>query len=153
MAVSSLKVVETGQQVAAIAHQWIGTPYEHQASCKGAGADCLGLLRGIWREIYGAEPYIIPAYSPDWAEADGSEPLLSAAQDVFVAAQGAPALGDVLILRMRERGPAKHLAILGAIAPDEIIHAYSGRGVVQSPLTPAWARRIAGRFRFPDRSI
>ena len=32
-----------------------------------------------------------------------------------------------------------------------LIHAYSGHGVVESPLTPAWARRIAGVFRFPDR--
>ena len=36
--------------VVAIARAWIGTPYEHQASCLGAGTDCLGLLLGIWRD-------------------------------------------------------------------------------------------------------
>ena len=31
------------------ARDWIGTPYQHQASLKGAGCDCLGLVRGVWR--------------------------------------------------------------------------------------------------------
>ncbi|MDG1118150.1 MAG: peptidase, partial [Flavimaricola sp.] len=29
--------------VVATARGWIGTPYLHQASCRGAGCDCLGL--------------------------------------------------------------------------------------------------------------
>lgn len=33
--------------IVARARAWIGTPYEHQASCRGAGTDCLGLLRGL----------------------------------------------------------------------------------------------------------
>ena len=36
----------TGDAIVAAARTWIGTPYEHQASCRGAGTDCLGLLRG-----------------------------------------------------------------------------------------------------------
>ena len=46
---------------------WLDTPYQHQASAKGAGCDCLGLIRGVWRDIYGAEPLAVPAYTPDWA--------------------------------------------------------------------------------------
>ncbi|MFZ2468534.1 MAG: peptidase, partial [Parvibaculum sedimenti] len=46
----------TRAAVVAAARAWIGTPYRHQASCKGAGADCLGLVRGLWREFHGAEP-------------------------------------------------------------------------------------------------
>ena len=37
------------------ARAWLGTPYRHQASVKGVGADCLGLVRGLWREVAGAE--------------------------------------------------------------------------------------------------
>ena len=37
-----------------IAYSWIGTPYRHQASRKGVGCDCLGLVLGVWRELYGA---------------------------------------------------------------------------------------------------
>lgn len=136
--------------IVAAARAWIGTPYQHQASCRGAGCDCLGLLRGIWRELYGVEPCKVPAYTPDWGEVDGSEPLLCAATDLLCPVQ-VLAPGDVIVMRMRARGPAKHLGIFG---PNQtFIHAYSGRGVVESPLTPAWARRIAGRFRFPDRSV
>ena len=38
------------------ARSWIGTPYRHQASLKGIGCDCLGLLRGVWRGVMGEEP-------------------------------------------------------------------------------------------------
>ncbi len=71
-------------QIIDAARSWIGTPYVHQASAKGAGSDCLGLIRGVWREIYGAEPEAPPAYTPDWNErqwkaGSGDEALLSAA--------------------------------------------------------------------------
>ena len=61
------------------ARGWIGTPYRHQSSCKGAGADCLGLVRGVWRELFGAEPEPVPPYGPDWAEVAGEERLWAAA--------------------------------------------------------------------------
>lgn len=51
--------------VVTAARGWIGTPYRHQASVRGAGADCLGLIRGVWRELYGAEPAEVPAYTAD----------------------------------------------------------------------------------------
>ena len=46
------------------ARGWIGTPYRHQASLKGVGCDCLGLVRGVWREVMGEEPEAPPAYRP-----------------------------------------------------------------------------------------
>ena len=48
------------------ARGWVGTPYRHQASLKGEGADCLGLIRGVWREVVGPEPEVLPPYSPDF---------------------------------------------------------------------------------------
>lgn len=54
--------------IVATARGWIGTPYLHQASVRAAGADCLGLIRGVWREVIRAEPESIPAYSQDWSE-------------------------------------------------------------------------------------
>jgi putative phage cell wall peptidase, NlpC/P60 family len=85
---------------------WRGTPYQHQASLKGAGCDCLGLVRGVWRALYGAEPETPPPYTPDWAEMRGEETLLAAAQRwlVPVAVQDAQA-GDVLLFRMAPQGP------------------------------------------------
>jgi NlpC/P60 family putative phage cell wall peptidase len=144
-----------GAEVVARARAWIGTPYRHQASCRGAGCDCLGLIRGLWREVYGAEPEAIPAYTPDWSELDHAERLLEAAARHLIPLELASVRpGDVLVLRMVALGVAKHIGIRAVTATGHpsLIHAYSGHGVVESPLTPAWQRRIAGAFRFPDRS-
>jgi NlpC/P60 family putative phage cell wall peptidase len=143
------------EAIVARARGWIGTPYEHQSSCRGAGTDCLGLLRGLWREILGDEPEVVPAYTADWSETGQAEDLLAVARRHLRPIERADAApGDVLVLRMRESGPAKHVGVLARAAGgyDTLIHAYSGHGVVESPLTPAWSRRIAGAFRFP-RSI
>ncbi len=69
----------TRRAVVAEARTWIGTPYRHQASLKGVGCDCLGLVRGIFRALHGAEPERVPPYTPDWAEAASDEPLAQAA--------------------------------------------------------------------------
>ena len=62
------------------ARAWIGTPYLHQASVRGVGCDCLGLLRGVWRDVYGTEPAQVPAYTADWSEPQGQEVLYTAAR-------------------------------------------------------------------------
>ncbi len=56
------------EQILAEARTWIGTPYRHQASLRGVGCDCLGLVRGVWRVLYTSEPEATPAYAPDWAD-------------------------------------------------------------------------------------
>src|SRR5437667_3934403 len=84
------------------ARAWIGTPYRHQASLKGVGCDCLGLVRGVWRAIVGAEPELVPAYAPDWAEATNAETLAGAAARHLVAIDLAAAFpGDGLHFRCR----------------------------------------------------
>lgn len=137
------------------ARGWIGTPYVHQASCRGAGTDCLGLIRGIWRALYGAEPCAVAPYTADWAEVGREEALLAAARVWLVAKpldDAAP--GDVLLFRMREGGIAKHLGVQSALLPAaRFIHAYSGHAVTESALGAPWARRIAARFRFPDKEV
>ena len=145
-------LADIGEEAAALAQGWLGTPYRHQASCKGAGADCLGLIRGIWRELYGQEPETPPPYSADWLETTGDETLWLAAKRILRPAE-TRSLGDVLLFRMGERGPAKHLAVRSQLDPERIIHAYSRRAVVETPLTPGWRRRIVAEFRFPERGL
>ncbi len=137
----------------ALARGWIGTPYQHQASLKGAGADCLGLLRGVWVGLYGREPEAVPAYTPDWSEPERAERLWQAAARHLIAKPiDQPALGDVLLFRMRNASVAKHLGIAADVgAAASFVHAYSGHGVVESPLSAPWARRIVARFAFPPR--
>lgn len=141
-----------GERIVAAARGWLGTPYRHQESCRGVGTDCLGLIRGIWREVLGGEPEPVPAYTPDWAEATGEERLLAAAgRHMFEVPQESAMAGDMLAFRMIARGPAKHLAILSSAGTmsGRIIHAYSGHAVCETRLTDAWRRRLAGVFRFP----
>jgi NlpC/P60 family putative phage cell wall peptidase len=136
------------------AQTWIGTPYRHQASCKGGGADCLGLIRGIWRALYGDEPESVPAYSADWSEPQGEEALWDASSRHLIAQSGRNVeRGDVVLFRMRNDSVAKHLGVISSVGPTaSFIHAYSGQGVVQSPLSAPWARRVVARFQFPERT-
>lgn len=139
-------------RVVAEARAWIGTPYVHQASCRGGGADCLGLVRGVWRAAYGHEPEALPAYSADWGEAQGQERLWQAAlRHLHPKPLEAATAGDVLLFRMRHGAVAKHLGLQAEVARSpSFIHAYSGHGVLESPLSQPWARRIVARFAFPD---
>ncbi len=131
------------------ARGWLGTPYLHQASVKGQGADCLGLLRGVWREVLGEEPADVPAYTRDWSEPQGDERLWRAAQ-AHLAPSVTPKEGDVLLFRMRHGAVAKHLGLQATVGDTPtFIHAYTGHGVVESPLSAPWARRIVARFTFP----
>lgn len=137
------------QLALAEAMSWIGTPYRHQGSTRGVGCDCLGLVRGVWRALYGAEPESPGAYAPDWAEAGGRDRLMEAARAYCrEKALGEAQPGDVLLFRWRPQHAAKHLGIL--VSADSFLHAYEGHAVMVSALIPQWRRRIAGVFAFPE---
>ncbi len=140
----------TRAKIVACARSWIGTPYRHQAATRGAGADCLGLVRGVWREVYGGEPEAVPAYSMDWSEPQGEERLWAAAARHLRAKSAPPGPGDVILFRMRQGSVAKHLGLVTKAGPDaRFVHAYARHGVVESPLSAPWARRIVAVFEFP----
>jgi len=141
---------------------WLGTPYHHRASQKGVGCDCLGLVRGVWRGVYGSEPERPPSYGRDWRA--GEETLLAAARrhlvEIPIADAGA---GDVVLFRYRRHLPVRHAGILvdGPLSSlsdlrsspplVRFIHAWDAApAVVMTTLTPWWRRRIAAAFAFPD---
>lgn len=141
--------------IIAAARGWIGTPYVHQSAVRGAGSDCLGLVRGVWREVYGAEPESVPAYSMDWSEPQGEERLWAAAlRHLSPKAATEVVPGDVLLFRMRDGAVAKHLGILSQAGDaPRFIHAYSRHGVVESPLSAPWRRRVVACFEFREEVI
>jgi NlpC/P60 family putative phage cell wall peptidase len=138
----------TAAEVVRIARGWLGTPYHHQASVRGVGADCLGLVRGVWRELYGRDAETPPPYTRDWAEASGRETLIEAGGRhlVRIAPDQAQA-GDVIVFRLRKGAVAKHAAIL--TGSSSMIHAMEGTLASEVPLSPWWRRRIAAAFAFP----
>lgn len=129
---------------------WLGTPYRHQASAIGAGCDCLGLVRGVWRALYGTEIAPVPPYGADWRDPGHGNQLLDAAQRYLVPCDGAPAAGQVILFRLIRHAPPQHCAIM--VAHDKFIHAQEHLGVVEMAMSPSWSRRIAGTFAFPDTS-
>jgi NlpC/P60 family putative phage cell wall peptidase len=137
--------------VIAVARSWLGTPYHDQASLRGVGCDCLGLARGVWRDVVGDEPFPIPPYSRDWGETGPNEVLAEGARrmmpEVAVSDTGP---GALVLFRMAPRAIAKHVGIL--TASDRFIHSYEYLGVVEEVLTPAWRRRIAFAFLIPRSS-
>ena len=138
-------------RVVAVARSWLGTPYHDQASLRGVGCDCLGLARGVWRDLVGNEPFPIPPYSRDWGETGPREVLADGARhmmaEIALADLGP---GALILFRMNPRAIAKHVGIL--TTTDSFIHSYERLGVVEEVLTPTWRRRIAFAFLFPRSS-
>lgn len=139
---------DVADAVVAAALDWVGTPYRHQGSLRSVGCDCLGLVRGIWREIYGREPEAVPSYSSDWTVGAGDDLLHAAQRLCRERANGEIGPGSLLVFRWHRDVPAKHLGI--ALDARRFIHAYERTGVVASALVPQWRRRIAGIFTFPE---
>lgn len=138
----------SADQVVAAARIFLGTPYRHQASLAGAGCDCLGLLRGVWRALYGSEPMTMPPYRADMRDPANAGALLRAAETLLVAEAGPVAAGQVMLFRLGRSAEPKHCGIL--VSGQRFIHAQERLGVVEANLTEAWARRVSGRFRFPE---
>ena len=136
------------RSVIASARGWLGTPYHDQASVKGVGCDCLGLARGIWREVVGSETLPVPPYSRDWGEVGTREVLADSAARVMIRIDPETAgPGAVVLFRMRAGAIVKHVGIL--TGDDSFIHSYERLGVIEEPLTIAWRRRIVFAFLFP----
>ena len=145
-------MTDHADRIVSAARSWLGTPYHDQASLKGVGCDCLGLIRGVWRETVGPEPFAMPPYSRDWGEVAQREPILDLARTVMPeVSQDRIAPSAVLVFRMRRGAVAKHLGIL--TEPGRFIHAYERIGVLEEPFNATWRRRLVAAFRFPNQEV
>lgn len=136
------------EEIVRAARGWIGTPYAHQASLKLIGTDCLGLVRGVWREVIGSEPETSQAYSHGWAESGGGEALAEAARRHLVDVPPTEfQAGDVILFRWRSHLPAKHAGI--AVSKTHMVHAQEQAKVTEIALSGWWLRHLAFAFRFP----
>ena len=131
-----------------LARRWIGTPFHHAESFRAVGCDCLGLVRGIWRDHYSTDAPIPPVYAPDWLR-DGSDEILHTALKAHLVKVDDEELkaGQVLLFRWRSEWPASHVGI--ATSADKMIHAHDGCGTCEVSLPAAWRRRMIARFAFP----
>ena len=138
----------TREDIVAEARRWIGTPYHEQASVRGGGCDCKGLVVGVAREC-------------GLPEAEGFHARLShhgPRVDVHLLRQGLraelrqvaqPRPGDVLLLRVG--GKAQHLALL--LDDSRLIHCWGAglQQVVSAPWTAGRAEReLVSAWAFPS---
>ena len=135
------------EEIVAAARLWLGTPYRHQAATLGAGCDCVGLLRGVWRELYRKEPPAFPPYRADWRDLSHADELQTLADAWLRPAEGRLAVGQILLFRLGRLPLPKHCGIL--VGESRFIHAQERLGVVEATLGDNWRRRIAARFDLP----
>lgn len=144
-----MKLMDRGL-VVEVARSWLGTPYRHQCALKGSGTDCLGLLRGVWSELYGRPAEEPPPYNPYWFQKAGRELMLLKAEQYLVKADY-PATeflpGDVLFFRMREGVAVKHCGI--ACEEGRMIHALSGKCVEEVTVAGSYLPRAVACYSFP----
>ena len=76
---------------------------------------------------------------------DVALPLVLA--EAAAAAEGPLLAGQVVLFQLSGLEEARHCGIM--VSPERFIHAQEKLGVVEANLTPAWMKRVSGRFWFP----
>ena len=108
-------------EIVAEAREWLGTPFIWQASLKGVGCDCKGLVVGVARELGRPEAASLHARMADYSTNVPAH-TLRAGLAANLDRVSEPEPGDVLLMRIA--GKPQHL---GIFAGDSVIHTY-GKG-------------------------
>ncbi|HSF96887.1 MAG TPA: NlpC/P60 family protein [Thermohalobaculum sp.] len=131
------------------ARAWLGTPWRHQASARGQGCDCIGLVKGA------AEAAGLAAVDEAEWRAEAAYPragtmrrLVRGCDRHLIRVVGPPRPGDILVFALQ--GEPQHLGIL--TEAGTIVHADSVRAAVVETAIPPEAR-IAGAWRLPALSV
>ncbi|HYW04999.1 MAG TPA: NlpC/P60 family protein [Gammaproteobacteria bacterium] len=136
--------MSVGEQIVVEARSWIGTPYRHQASIKGVGVDCYGLVWGITNAL---EELWTPPRVRRYGEqpSDTMKPICDA--HMIAIPREEIALGDVLLIRFFSHW--QHLAIY---CGETVVHAMANidrasehnvRGYLGSPRVLTYRLRRA----------
>ena len=143
----------TRAEIVREAREWLGTRWLHGQSAKGAGCDCIGLVRGVaqnlgiinnWLDLPGIEEFTHYGRLPTGQLMIGCEKYLTK----ITRAEALP--GDLIVTEVK--GLPYHMAILGDYPHGglSIIHAWaSRRKVVETRLDESWESKVVAWFRFP----
>jgi NlpC/P60 family putative phage cell wall peptidase len=140
----------TAADVVAEARSWIGTPFHWQASLKGVGCDCKGLIVGVARELGLPEAASLYAAIADYGDVVPVPTLLRGLSETLVRVPEPAPGGIVLMLTGLPRRP-QHL---GIYTGDHVIHALQRGAQRSKAVTPtpaasafrAWPLHSAWRF-------
>lgn len=140
-------------EIVSEARSWLGTPFVHQASKKGVGSDCAGLVRGVLRNL-ALIPEQYERMFPEGAFAYQRRPdgvTLKRYCDEQLE-RASPEVGGVALIRFGKR--PHHLAFFGNYVHGglSLIHALGPAfpaKVIEHHLDDAWADRLVASYRIP----
>lgn len=122
------------------ARRWLGTPFHHQASLLGVGADCGGLAIGVYSAC-GLDLSAISRNYPRQPSHGSVEKVIGR----FLDRTSLPVPGDLVVFRFLLE--PHHIGIL--VGDNRVIHSYEGYGgVVEHLIDSKWSRRIVSYWHY-----
>jgi NlpC/P60 family putative phage cell wall peptidase len=138
----------TRAEIVAEAKTWIGTPWRHQQSTKGVGADCArGLIVGVARELGLPEAAAFetcPEFRGYGREPDPKMVLAACLRFLDPATELLP--GNILYLRVPKVTQPMHFALV--VDPGWMIHALLDREVMLQRMNDACRSRVVRIFSY-----
>jgi cell wall-associated NlpC family hydrolase len=135
------------------ARSWLGTPFAAKAMVKGAGADCIHLIAGIYLAVGAVKEFVPGDYTLDEGNHLKSSKVIGwfASHPDFVPVAAPYLVGDVVCFNLAAVG--HHVGMV--IGPEEFIHVYAQRGrfaIVSNLCESFYTRHIVGAYRLtiPD---
>lgn len=138
------------------ARSWIGTPFHHQASLKGVGVDCVGLIRGIM-----VAKNNMPEDFSKWPSAydflgydrvpDGKKMMEACNLYLTVISKEDMQPGDIVLVSF-DKHP-QHVGVLGDYRHGglSIIHASGDSGkVIETRLMFSGYMKFVAAYAFPE---
>jgi NlpC/P60 family putative phage cell wall peptidase len=140
----------TPAQLVAEALSWQGTAYHNHAALKGVGADCIGFIIGVAKNV-GLVPaaYDPGYYSADWHLHHNEERLVREVEAFGCTLRPCEDRqpGDLLLFQFGR--VCAHSALL--LEGEQVIHAVRDFGkVVVTGLRGEWLERLRRVYRFPE---
>ena len=132
------------------AKEWLGIKWVHQASLKGVACDCVGLVRGVYRQLTCNDFPVEVNYPATWHLFKSDPWLLTECRKHAGAEIKESQLlpGDIITFSFRESFVDHHIGIY--LGDGTFIHSYLDAGfVVENRLDSVWKPRIRHCFRFP----
>jgi len=144
------EVIIIGADVVEEAYTWMGTPFVHQAASKGFGCDCIGMVRGVGRDL---DIFDFDENSPEGREllSYSLEPeprrLIKSLNYYFFRVRAGFENGDVVLFAIQDA--PTHVAIVSDVVKGVVIHTWRGMGrVIETRYGDLL--RPTGVWRYPD---
>jgi NlpC/P60 family putative phage cell wall peptidase len=140
------------ERIVAEALTWEGTPYHHHAALKGIGCDCIGLIRGVARDVGLLSRDFTPDYySPEW-HLHNHEELMLWRMEALGCVRKDPEMalpGDCLLFQYGKA--CSHAGFLVSSAPLRLIHSsIMDKRVIQQTLTRDLCNRWRHAYVLPE---